>query len=198
MTKKFIELQRKETEDEETARVSIRAEGMETETEGLAGRLKQLAQTYKSAAEFARACGFAESTMRKWMSGASTPNAERLSQIGERLGVSASWLVNGTDAHGRVGEENARYHSGFCSRPTDHRAPDTLVLYRLIEAVRDATPGAEEAERVDAVLSSLLVLQCLAEPGIQADALSGDDYAALASAVVRVRRASKSDSRKQG
>jgi transcriptional regulator with XRE-family HTH domain len=58
-------------------------------------RLKTLIEEFPSLSAFARSCGIAESTIRKWRDGDSEPDRDKLVALAEAANVSLEWLVAG-------------------------------------------------------------------------------------------------------
>lgn len=57
-------------------------------------RLKELI-AFQSVRSFARSCQLSETALRKYLSGESTPNLERLIAIANQSGVTVEWLATG-------------------------------------------------------------------------------------------------------
>lgn len=67
---------------------------------GFPERLRQ-AMGGASAYAFAKRCGFAESLLRKYLTGASLPGLDKLAAIAEAGGVSLDWLILGRPFNGQ-------------------------------------------------------------------------------------------------
>ena len=74
---------------------------------------------------FARAAGVSETVLRKYLSGESTPNLERLLAIARAAGVSVAWLATGEGDRGGYGKMAGK-RSGLSigEAEVEYRGPD--------------------------------------------------------------------------
>lgn len=144
------ENERMETGCDKTCGVSIRAERKETDQRSVdaafLARLRELAEDAGGVSAMARAAGFGESTLRKWLEGGSEPNRSRLVQLAHGAGVSVGWLAAGVgpktpESSGRIEEPIARY------RTADMRALyDVMAAAQRCEAVSNRDDEVALAE----------------------------------------------------
>ena len=90
-------------------------EGLSSDRAAFTSRLRNTIKSYGNANALAKAAGFSEGTLRKWVRGESEPTRERLITIARVAGVRLEWLATGRGPEQRRPEDGLPLLEGYCT-----------------------------------------------------------------------------------
>ncbi|MBW8003054.1 MAG: helix-turn-helix transcriptional regulator [Planctomycetes bacterium] len=108
-------------------------EGLSSDRAAFTSRLRNTIKSYGNANALAKASGFSEGTLRKWVRGESEPTRERLITIASVAGVRLEWLATGRGPEQRQPEDGLPLLEGYCTLEWLERNdtnPDAPVAFR--------------------------------------------------------------------
>lgn len=131
-------------------------------------------------------CGYAESTVRKWRKGKSTPDLVAIHALAGALGVSPEWLGGGTGDVALAPERRARSHASPAT--ARHEAgesrtieeEDVRIFFGVVRAVERLEEGLSEPVKADIAMRMRYALATMARDQDHQARLDQDDLDQLA------------------
>ncbi|GGX82841.1 hypothetical protein GCM10007160_07900 [Litchfieldella qijiaojingensis] len=187
------------------AHQSEKSEGSELhawDIEAFSRRLRQ-AMGGQSAYSLERRTGIAQSLIRKYLSGSSSPGADKLVALAGALRVPVGWLAAGEPIMQGIAEESAPPDLGVKEVATEavrqeereYRADTvpqegapTIVYARMMESLFEHTDSEEQREWVLQRAIDIIRAACEGRPALMAELSKSDLEKAVALAVAVLKR----------
>lgn len=134
-------------------------------------------------------CGYAESTVRKWRKGKSTPDLVAIHALAGALGVSPEWLGGGTGDVALAPERRARSHAAPATARDGAQAPaqsrtmeeeDVRIFFGVVSAVQRLEGRVPEPDKAEIAVRMRHALAVMARDQDHQARLDQDDLDQLA------------------